>query len=183
MSNRKRGAEEYQTKESTAETPGVALEELDFEDPFEDQFEQEELHLEPESDDEGDVDVSLKSLQEEQEQEAPQRQTWRPGVDKLPEGEVLEYDPSAYVMYHSLKTEWPCLSFDIIKDNLGDNRQRFPLSMYMVIGSQADRTDRNKLTVVKMSDLHKIQQQQDSEDEGNCFCMLVVVLYALLIFC
>ena len=169
MSNRKRGAEDYQTKESTTEPVGCSAEELDgldFEDPFEDQFEQEELHMEPESDEEGD---GTKQLQEEPEAEpeTPNRQTWRPGVDKLPEGEVLEYDPSAYVMYHSLKTEWPCLSFDIIRDNLGDNRQRFPLSMYMVIGSQADRADRNKLTVAKMSDLHKIHQQHDSEDEGN----------------
>ena len=36
----------------------------------------------------------------------------------------LEYDPSAYVMYHSVQMEWPCLSFDFIRDEYGDNRQR-----------------------------------------------------------
>jgi hypothetical protein len=49
---------------------------------------------------------------------------WRPGVDALEEGEALDYDPSAYVTFHSLKTEWPCLSFDIIRDNLGEGRTR-----------------------------------------------------------
>ena len=52
------------------------------------------------------------------------KQVWRPGIDVLPDGEDLEYDPSAYIMYHSLQTEWPCLSFDFIKDNLGDIRHR-----------------------------------------------------------
>ena len=81
---------------------------------------------------------------------------------------MLEYDPTAYIMYHSLKTEWPCLSFDIIKDNLGDNRQRFPLSMYVVIGSQADRADKNKLTLLKISDLNKIKtsEKEAEEDDG-----------------
>ena len=54
----------------------------------------------------------------------PKSQIWRPGVDKLEEGESLEYDPSAYIMYHALRSEWPCLSFDFIKDDLGDGRQR-----------------------------------------------------------
>jgi hypothetical protein len=29
--------------------------------------------------------------------------------------------------------------------------------MFVVIGSQADRSDRNKLTLLKLSDLHKTQ--------------------------
>ena len=36
----------------------------------------------------------------------------------------LEYDPSAYVMYHCLAPEWPCLSFDILGDTLGGGRTR-----------------------------------------------------------
>lgn len=37
----------------------------------------------------------------------------------------LEYDPSAYVMYHCLAPEWPCLSFDILADPLGGGRTRY----------------------------------------------------------
>lgn len=36
----------------------------------------------------------------------------------------MEYDNSAYRMYHRLNVEWPCLSFDIITDNLGVARKR-----------------------------------------------------------
>jgi hypothetical protein len=32
-----------------------------------------------------------------------QVRTFRSGVDELPEGEELEYDPTAYHMYHSLR--------------------------------------------------------------------------------
>lgn len=59
------------------------------------------------------------------------RRVWRAGVDTLEEGETLDYDPSAYVTYHSLKTEWPCLSFDILRDNLGEGRIRVgPISLF-----------------------------------------------------
>jgi ribosome assembly protein RRB1 len=47
-----------------------------------------------------------------------------PAVCQAAEGEELEYDPSAYVMYHSLRPEWPCLSFDVVRDQLGNNRTR-----------------------------------------------------------
>jgi len=77
-------------------------------------------------------------------------------------------------MYHALSTEWPCLSFDVVKDNLGDSRHRvcnlfnvnsstltpfyqFPLTIFTVCGSQADRRDKNKITLLKLSELHKTQ--------------------------
>jgi Histone-binding protein RBBP4 or subunit C of CAF1 complex len=34
----------------------------------------------------------------------------------------LVHDPRAYDMFHELGVEWPCLSFDILKDRLGDER-------------------------------------------------------------
>lgn len=127
---------------------------LVFEDPFEDEFEEEEYDEDDGDDDEdidaeegddgddmqieGNKKVSFgessssassgkgggKEGDADGEGNHAPKQVWRPGVDKLEEGEELEYDPSAYVMYHSLRTEWPCLSFDILQDNLGDNRQR-----------------------------------------------------------
>ncbi len=105
------------------------------------------------------------------------KQVWRPGIDRIEEGEALEYDPSAYVMYHAFKLEWPSLSFDIIRDSLGDGRQRvmtprithvsgscviicveqFPMTMFVAVGSQADRADKNKITILRFSDLNKTQ--------------------------
>ena len=101
---------------------------LVFEDPFEDEFEEEELDdINPDENDFSDEEnENMEATKEEEATEGNNqpKQVWRPGIDKLPDGEELEYDPSAYFMYHSLRTEWPCLSFDILKDNLGDNRQR-----------------------------------------------------------
>ena len=51
-------------------------------------------------------------------------QVFKIGTDKVEEGEQMEYDNSAYRMYHRLNVEWPCLSFDIISDNLGAIRRR-----------------------------------------------------------
>ena len=62
-----------------------------------------------------------------------QKDVWRPGIDKLEEDEELEYDPSAYVMYHSITTEWPCLSFDFIRDDFGNHRQRVSLIVYFCL--------------------------------------------------
>ena len=116
--------------------------ELVFEDPFGDEFEEEQIDeeaIEKEADAFGDDSEEEDEMEEgageddEEEDEGP-KQVWRPGVDKLEDGETLDYDPSAYVMYHALSAEWPCLSFDIMRDRLGDGRQRFPHRYVIVRG-------------------------------------------------
>jgi ribosome assembly protein RRB1 len=107
--------------------------ELEFEDPFGDEFEEEEM-IEDDVDDDGsdaeDDDAMIIDEEGDDDEDGKAdgkgsgKQVWRPGVDTMEEGEELEYDPSAYVMYHSLKMEWPCLSFDVVRDNLGEGRHR-----------------------------------------------------------
>jgi ribosome assembly protein RRB1 len=63
---------------------------------------------------------------------------------QLAEDEELVCDDSAYVMLHQASTGAPCLSFDIIKDPLGDNREQFPLTAFIVAGTQAASTHVNK---------------------------------------
>lgn len=78
-----------------------------------------------------------------------------------------------------MNVEWPCLSFDIIKDKLGkpdhpkaslnnfiykgDNRTAFPMTSYIVAGSQADTYEENKVYVMKMSKMHKTMHDDDSD--------------------
>lgn len=86
-----------------------------------------------------------------------------PGQE-LQEDEVLEFDSSAYEMYHAMNVEWPCLSFDLISDKYGQDRRSFPHSMYMVTGTQADSTDKNKLVLMKVSRLHRMKRNKSVED-------------------
>lgn len=62
----------------------------------------------------------------------------------LEDGEELMCDESAYVMLHQARTGAPCLSFDILSDALGENRESFPMTSYIVAGTQAAKTHVNK---------------------------------------
>ena len=49
----------------------------------------------------------------------------------------------------------PCLSFDVLPDHLGMDRNQYPHTIYIVCGTQAEKADRNSVMVVKMSNLAK----------------------------
>ena len=101
------------------------------------------------------------------------QQTFIVGRNKLEEGQTMSPDLSTYEMLHQLGTEWPCLSFDIIKDGLGNNRQTYPATMYAVAGTQADpaQPKQNKLMVYKFSGLSREDkspaEDSDSDDEDE----------------
>ena len=106
-----------------------------------------------------DVDDEVMPPIEETEEQPPAPQTFIPGVHKLGQDEVLEADDSVYVLRHPMGVDWPCLSFDILRDNLGDFRQRYPETVYLVTGTQADVAKNNEISVYKMSSLHKTQKE------------------------
>jgi hypothetical protein len=62
-------------------------------------------------------------------------QVWLPG-DEMEEGETLQYDPSVYDCMSSMSLDWPCLSFDVLRDHLGAPRSAFPHTLFMVAGTQ-----------------------------------------------
>ncbi len=64
------------------------------------------------------------------------QQVWRPGIDPLGQDEELDYDPTAYDCLHKFSLEWPCLSFDTVRDDLGGPRSTFPHTVFMVAGTQ-----------------------------------------------
>ena len=99
------------------------------------------------------------------------QQTFIPGRNKLDPGQTLAPDLSTYEMLHTLETTWPCLSFDIIRDQLGDNRKSYPATAYAVGGTQAasGRSKENQVMVMKLSGLSRNDQSAniDSDDEDD----------------
>lgn len=69
-----------------------------------------------------DIDEANNELEQDEEEEEKDLKLYLPG-QPLEEGEVLEADQSVYVMLHNLDVRLPFLSFDIINDNLGDERK------------------------------------------------------------
>lgn len=129
--SKKRSAEGQARKE---EVDPTELDELEFEDPYGDDYEEDENEDKEGVDgvEQEDAGPSGSSAPEGPQQTV--KQVWRSGVQKIEDIEDLEYDPSAYIMYHSMQTEWPCLSFDFIKDDLGDNRQR--VSVFAIVSDR-----------------------------------------------
>jgi ribosome assembly protein RRB1 len=159
------GKKRVNTKQTGRQDPAASSVEegLSYEDPYGDDIEEDIFEGMGEEGEQGDGDGE----RGEDEEDTGIRRAFRPGVDTLAEGEELIYDPAAYNMYHSLRTEWPCLSFDLFRDSLGDNRLRYPHSMFLMTGSQADKKENNQLTLLKLSDLGKMTKFDEDGDEEN----------------
>jgi ribosome assembly protein RRB1 len=163
-----------QNKEPRTATPSKAPKDeetrdnLRFEDPFVDEIIDDEDIVDGSDEDDDNDDDKMQSGEDGDDVEVIQ--SWHPLMGHRPDDEQdleLEMDPSAYKMYHTLTPEWPCLSFDLLRDNLGENRQRYPHSLQAVIGTQADQPSRNQVTVLKLSDLSKLPQDKDEDILGD----------------
>ena len=101
------------------------------------------------------------------------QQTFIPGRHKLDAGQSLAPDLSAYELLHTLEPTWPCLSFDVVKDSLGDNRMSYPATLHAVAGTQAarGRERENQIMVMKLSGLSRNDQaanfDSDSDDDDD----------------
>ena len=97
-------------------------------------------------------------------------ETFIPGRSKVPKDQVLAPDLSAYEMLHNLESPWPCLSLDVLRDNLGDARKAYPATLYAVAGTQAasGREKENQIMVMKLSGLSRMEkEEEDSDDDGD----------------
>ena len=97
------------------------------------------------------------------------QQTFIVGRSKLEPGQTLSPDLSTYEMLHALSTPWPCLSFDIIRDSLGDNRKTYPATMYAVAGTQAEskREKDNQIMIMKFSGLSRMDREHGEDDSSD----------------
>ncbi|KAI7860055.1 WD40-repeat-containing domain protein [Circinella umbellata] len=141
----------------------------EFEDAWEDDFEQESGDEQDQAMEEDGMDVDekaeLEKEEEEEEEQQPELRTYLPG-QPLEEGEQLEADQSVYVMLHNLDVRAPFLSFDVLEDSLGEERKNFPATAYVAAGTSVPGARDNEVLVMKMSQLHKTQQD-DSDDEDD----------------
>jgi ribosome assembly protein RRB1 len=87
------------------------------------------------------------------------------GLDE--ENETLTYDATAYDMLHAMRLDWPCLSIAVLRDALGMARKRFPHTMYLAAGTQADEAGNNVIVLLKLSDLRKTKHDDDDDDDGG----------------
>lgn len=145
----------------------------DFEDEFEDEFESEDEILE------AGVDGRPDAEREADEKDAGEMDVdggapagpapFIVGRTKLEPGQTLAPDPTTYHMLHNLSTPWPCLSFDIVRDTLGDNRKVYPATMYTVSGTQAEgrRADENAILVMKFAGLSKMDRDNEASDDED----------------
>ncbi|KAG8920185.1 ribosome biosynthesis protein rrb1 [Tulasnella sp. 417] len=148
----------------------------EFEDNWEDEIDSEEEIVEEHEDDENgkcaltmEVDGIQRAMEDEDAPE-PEGDVYIPGVNKLENDEVLEADQSVYEMLHHMNVTWPCLSFDVLRDGLGDERRKYPATAYIVAGTQADHSSKNEVLVMKMSQLHRTQKDgadSDSDDDDE----------------
>jgi len=96
--------------------------------------------------------------------------------------QILMPDLSTYDMLHTMSVQWPFLSFDIIKDQLGDERRNvklpppyvlrllmleYPQTMYLVAGTQADQQQNNEIQIMKLSQLHRTRKSRYTEQDED----------------
>lgn len=140
---------------------------VEFSDSYEDEWEEEDVVAEEE---EGGMEI------EEAEGGKKKKNVVVPFLGnkgELKEGEVLEFDNSAYKMFHRCSTEWPCLSIDFIADTLdhstivardftiGKRDFTYPLDVYAVGGSQADISSENAIYLMRFASLSVTQHDDD----------------------
>jgi len=143
---------------------------LDFEDEFEDEYESDDEIMEAGVDGRPDVEREAEQSRDAMDIDTKE-QTFIPGRSILQPGQSLTPDPSTYEMLHVMSTTWPCLSFDVVRDNLGDNRKQYPRTLYAVAGTQAEgaRARENELLILKLSSLSRMDRgnQTDSESDSD----------------
>ncbi|BGP31256.1 Ribosome assembly protein rrb1 [Rhodotorula toruloides] len=154
-----------QTERAVAEQDDMG----EFEDQWEDEFEDDEEAgevvdaAENEDGEDGEMEV------DEQEQRPASPKPYLPGT-KLEEGEFLAPDLSTYPLLHSFVPTWPSLSFDILRDNDGEERRGYPVSCALVAGTQAGDPTANEVTVMRWEGLGKTRrdpEESDGEDSDD----------------
>lgn len=160
-----------------------------FEDPYGDDFDESDEEIFEADDDVDEIEDddkvgaliessqtrAMKAVEEDETKSVStvkkqnRQQVYLPGISEpLGPDEMMEPDLSTYDMLHSVNVTWPCLSFDILEDNLGEQRRNYPQTLYLATGTQAQKARDNEITIMKFSSLGKtLLRDDESEDEDD----------------
>ncbi|CAG0920058.1 unnamed protein product [Notodromas monacha] len=83
----------------------------------------------------------------------------------MKDGEVLVCDKSVYYLFEELQAGSPCLSFDIVRDSMGEKRVTYPMSACIVAGTQADHQHDNNLLLLKLGNMHQTEESLKKRDD------------------
>jgi len=108
-----------------------------------------------------DSDQDSDEEDEKDENDDRQKEAFIPGKHSIEKDEELVRDESAYKLYHEFQTGAPCLSFDIIRDDLNRSAGDFPATAFIVAGTMS-QSAKDHLIVLKLSNMHE-QAQNDPE--------------------
>jgi ribosome assembly protein RRB1 len=84
--------------------------------------------------------------------------------DELEQGQTLEVDENAYILYQQCSLGPPCLSFDILEDQV---KSDFPLSVTCVAGTQAAKVTANNIILFRMSNLNCVRPRAEDEEDDD----------------
>ncbi|ORY91522.1 WD40-repeat-containing domain protein [Leucosporidium creatinivorum] len=148
----------------------------EFEDQWEDEFEADadagEVIDAAEHEDEdgeggdGEMEVDDEPEPLEEEERAASPIPYLPG-GALEEGETLQPDMTTYPLLHNFVPTWPSLSFDILRDNLGEERRGYPVSCSLVSGTQSMDRTANEITVMRWEGLGKTRKDENDLDDDE----------------
>lgn len=80
----------------------------------------------------------------------------------------IDFDASAYVIYNRLEMTYPCLSFDIVKDEHSQDVTNFPLSLHMIAGAQTPpHVENNYIYVMKVDNIKPLKQEKDTQSDED----------------
>jgi ribosome assembly protein RRB1 len=123
------------------------------------------------SESDSEMETEQNEVEDEEEESGQQSSVSRTYIpNNFNKDEELVCDESVYVVYQKAETGYPCLSFDVIDDNLGSGEERannYPLSCYLVAGTQANKVHVNQLMVLKMSNIHKVKHKNEDNSESD----------------
>lgn len=121
---------------------------------------EEQIHDEENEDSDEDKEEDS-DAEESSDDEKVEEKIYVPG-DKLEEGQTLEIDENAYILYQQCSLGPPCLSFDILEEEV---KTSYPLSVTCVAGTQAGKVNANNIIVFRMSNLNCVKPRDEDDEE------------------